>query len=208
MNRTIKLLMISDIFVITGFGLLAPIIAIFIKEGITGGTIFTVGFASTIFLVTKSIIQLPFSRYVDSHDRKVRWLVLGTFIMAVIPFIYIFATKIQHIYIAQVIYGIGAGVVYPTWLGLWSTHLDKKHESFEWGVYATFVNIGTAITAATGAGIAQVFGYAYTFILSGIMALVGCFILFLLEQKKEKPSKVPLIHYHQRRKILQRDRLH
>ena len=45
MNRTIKLLMISDIFVITGFGLIDPILAIFIKENLTGGTIFAAGFA-------------------------------------------------------------------------------------------------------------------------------------------------------------------
>jgi DHA1 family quinolone resistance protein-like MFS transporter len=59
MNRTIKLLMISDIFVLTGFGLIQPILAIFIKEGVAGGTIFTAGVASTLFLVTKSLVHSP-----------------------------------------------------------------------------------------------------------------------------------------------------
>ena len=54
MNRTIKLLMFSDIFVLTGFGLIEPILAIFIKENLVGGTIFAAGLASMIFLVTKS----------------------------------------------------------------------------------------------------------------------------------------------------------
>ena len=118
MNKTIRLLMMSDIFLLTGFGLIAPILAIFIKENLVGGTIFAAGFASTIFIVTKIIIQLPFSRYVDNHRDKVKWLIIGTFIIALVPFIYMFATNITHIYIAQIVEGIGSGLAYPTWLGL------------------------------------------------------------------------------------------
>ena len=43
MNRIIKLLMISDVFVLTGFGLVQPILAIFIKDNLVGGTIFAAG---------------------------------------------------------------------------------------------------------------------------------------------------------------------
>lgn len=94
MNRTIKLLMISDIFVLTGFGLISPILAIFIKDNLIGGTIFAAGLASTLFLITKSVIQLPFSRYVDKHDDTKRWLILGTLFISIVPFIYIFSNHI------------------------------------------------------------------------------------------------------------------
>lgn len=118
MNNTIKMLMLSDIFVVTGFGLVEPILAIFIKENLIGGTIFAAGLASTLFLITKCSVQLPFSRYVDRHDDKVKWLVLGSFLIALVPFLYNFATHINYVYAAQIIYGIGAGLAYPTWLGL------------------------------------------------------------------------------------------
>ena len=36
MNRTVKLLILSDIFILTGFGLITPILAIFIKDDIVG----------------------------------------------------------------------------------------------------------------------------------------------------------------------------
>ena len=80
MNRTVKLLMISDIFVISGFGLITPIMAVFINDKIIGGTVFTAGIASAVFMVTKGIIQLPFSSYVDSHNDKdgLKWLITGT----------------------------------------------------------------------------------------------------------------------------------
>ena len=44
MNRTMKLLLLSDIFVLTGFGLIQPILAIYINDGgVTGGTMLTAG---------------------------------------------------------------------------------------------------------------------------------------------------------------------
>ena len=159
MNRTIKLLLFSDIFVATGFGLIDPILAIYIKEDLIGGTIFAAGLASTLFLVTKCLIQLPFSRYVDKHDEKVKWLILGTILIATVPFVYIFAKDIKLIYFAQIIFGIGSGLAYPTWLGLWSIHLDKDHESFEWALYSTLTGLGTAATAGIGAAIAQFIGF-------------------------------------------------
>lgn len=194
--------MISDIFLITGFGLISPILAIFIKDNIVGGTIFTAGLASTTHIVLKSLIQLPFSRYVDSHDDKVKWLLFGTCLMAIVPFIYMHATHIIHIFIAQVIFGISSGLSFPTWLGLWSTNLDKKHESFEWSLYSTLTGLGTASTAAIGAAIAQYYSFSITFLGAGAMAIVGSLILFTLEQKKEKLEKVAAINYHKKRKLV------
>ncbi|MFH1376381.1 MAG: MFS transporter [Candidatus Woesearchaeota archaeon] len=201
-NKTIRLLMLSDIFLITGFGLIAPILSIFIKENLIGGTIFAAGLASALFILTRSVIQLPFSKYVDSHDNKVKWLIFGTLLISIVPFIYIFSTNIWHIYLAQILNGIGAGFAHPTWLGLWSTHLDKKHESFEWSLYSTLAGIGTAVTALIGALIAEFIGFSYTFIFVGLMALVGFFILFGLEKKRKKLTKVKITHYHKKRKLV------
>ena len=205
MNRTIKLLMISDVFLITGFGMIDPILAIFIKDNLVGGTIFAAGFASMIFLITKSLIQLPFSKYVDSHDDKVKWLIVGTFLVAFVPFIYLFSTHIYFIYAAQLVHGIGSGLAFPTWLGLWSTHLDKNHESFEWSLYSTLVGLTTALTALIGAAISQYFGFRYAFILVGILSLVGSLILFGLENKKEKEQSPIPPYYHKNKRVIFKD---
>lgn len=181
--------MISDIFFITGFGLIDPILAIFVKENLVGGTIFAAGLASTLFLTTKCIVQLPFSKYVDKHDDKVQWLILGSMFIAVVPFLYLFAKDVNIIYVAQFIHGIGSGLVYPTWLGIWSTNLDKKQESFEWSLYSTVTGIGTAITAAVGGLIAQYVGFSLSFVLVGILSIVGCAVLFRLEHINEQGKK-------------------
>lgn len=187
-NPIIIRLMFSDIFVGTGFGLIEPILAIFIKDNLRGGTIFTVGFASTIFLISKSLTQLPFSRHVDTHDDRddLKWLFRGTVLIAIVPFIYIFAQNIYHVFLAQLIYGIGSGLAYSTWLGLWSTHLDRKYESFEWSLYSTVVSLGTACSATIGAAAAEFIGFTFTFILVGIMSIIGCLILYSLKKDFSK----------------------
>ena len=191
MNRTIKLLMISDIFVLTGFGLIQPILAIFINEGVVGGTIFTAGVASTLFLVTKSLVQLPFARYVDGSLKKTRWLILGTVLIAIVPVMYIFIDHIYQVYLAEVLYGIGSGLAYPTWVCLWSRNLNPGSEGFEWSIYSTSTGLGTAATAAAGAAIASVAGFAATFVLTGLMCLVGCGILLFLDRESPPEWRGP-----------------
>ncbi len=192
MNRTLKFLMISDIFYGTGFGLVAPIVAIFIKEGLTGGSIFAAGIATTVFILIKSIVQLPFSRYVDRHDRKLKWLKVGYALIIFNPLIYIFADHMNYIYVAEAIHGIGSGLAFPAWLGLWSTHLDKGHESFEWSLYSTVVGLGSAVTAAGGAAIAQFIGFNLTFALVEVMVIFGFIVLFFLDAKPVNRKDVAL----------------
>ncbi len=203
MNRTLKLLLLSDVFVSTGFGLIAPIFAIFVKEDIVGGSIFTAGVATTLYLLVKGVFQLPFSRYVDKHDNKVRWLMVGTFIGTTVPLVYLFSTSIYHIYIAQALYGLAAALAYPTWLALWSTNLDKKHEGYDWSLYSTFTGLGAALTAAVGSAVAQFIGFKYTFALVALISLVGGLVLLGMERERVKEDGVNVKHYHKKRKMVE-----
>jgi len=204
MNRAVKFLMVSDIMVLTSFGLIEPILAIFFKENLVGGTIFMAGLASTVFLLVKSLVQLPFSKYVDSHNygTRLKWLIFGSFLIAIVPFIYIFADHIYVIFFAQAIHGMGSGLAYPTWLGLWSTHLDKKKETFEWSLYSTLTGLGTAATAVIGAALAQYIGFSFTFLLVGIISLIGCLVLFELDRRKNKLEVIFGSNYHKKRKLV------
>ncbi len=172
------MLVISDIFILTGFGLIAPIFAIYVNDSIAGGSIFMAGIASTIFFATKSLVQLPFSTYVDKHDNKHLLLLIGTLLTTLTPFIYMLAKDISIIFLAQVIYGIGAGLSFPTWMGIWTTHLDKKQAAFEWSLYSTAVSIGTGTSAAIGAAVADYLGFYYTFLMVAMLSVTGLGILF------------------------------
>lgn len=207
MNRTLYLLWFSDVFILTGFGLISPIMAIYIAGSVTGGTIFAAGLASALYMVTKAIVQIPFSRYVDSRENKVRWLHLGTFLIVTVPFQYIFAQNIYSIYIAQIIYGIGAGIAASSWLSLWSTHLDKHHEGFEWSIYSATVGLGTGLSAFLGGTLVTHFSFKFTMFIMGTLAFIGLLILLYLENKNYNknldyigPAKKQL-QYHKKHKL-------
>lgn len=182
MNRTLKLLMLSDVFVFSGFGLIAPILAIFIKDNLVGGSIFYAGIASAIFLITHSILQIVFAKIFNPKDRL--WmLLLGTAIIVAVPFGYIFSTRIWHIYIAQFVYGTGAGFAYPSWSSLFTANLEKGRRGLQWSIYSSSVGIGTAVAAGLGALLAEKIGFQTVFALTGIFAIAGLLILFGLEKK-------------------------
>lgn len=192
MNKILKVLMMSDLVLATGFGLIQPILSIFIADRVSDGSIVGAGMATTIFLIVKSAVQLPFSRYIDGHDHRKRWLILGTGLLVVVPLIYIIADRMWVIYVAQILYGIGAGLSFPAWLELWSTHLDKHHESFEWSLYSTLVSIGTAAAASIGALMVEHAGYTPTFLLVAVFTLISTGVLFSLDSFNDPKKKVPV----------------
>jgi MFS family permease len=185
MSRTLKLLIISDIFVITGFGLIAPIFAIFINDNLIGGSIISAGLASMIFLLTLSVLRIYFSYKFNPNDRL--WMLrLGTIIVALVPIGYILSTTVYHIYVVEFFYGLGAAFAYPAWSSLFTSHLEKGKRGFQDSIYSSSVGIGTAITAGVGAWIAQKTSFQVVFILTGIIAVIGLLFIFKLEKKALK----------------------
>lgn len=186
MRKVLKILIASDVIYYTGFGLVAPIFAIFLKEDLIGGSIVAAGIASTIYILVKSIVQLPLAKYVDKHTHKANLLIWGSFITAFVPFLYILATNVNHIYYIQVLYGVTSAMTYPSWLSLFSTHLSRRKEGFEWSVYSTWVGIGTAIAAYIGAYIADLFGFDMLFYIIGIFAFIRAIVVCFLEKREIK----------------------
>jgi len=145
---------------------------------------------------------LPFGKYIDDHGKKKRWLILGTLLMASVPILYVTADSIYKVYLAELIYGLGSGLAYPTWLGLWSRNLDQGRESFQWSVYSTSTGIGTAATGTIGAVMASIAGFTTTFLLAGLLCLLGCVTLFVLENRsaeKVKSSEKPETRFRRSR---------
>ncbi len=191
-NIIILVLMISDAVIFTGFGLIQPVFAIFVHEGLVGGSILAAGIASTIFFLTKSILQLPFSRYVDKYDHQwhsphkhlsTKFLWLGMILIAITPFLYFFSTHVYHIYIAQFLFGVGSALGYPTWLKLWELHLQRGSESFQWTLYSTVISISGAISATVGAAVTQYLGFRITFLIVGVISILSCGVLVFLNKE-------------------------
>jgi MFS family permease len=192
MNRTLKLLIASDTLVFLGFGLISPILAIYVKDNVIGGSLAAVGIMTTIFLITKTIFQLLFSKVFEPKHRFYM-VCVGTLLIASVPFIYFFSTQVWHFYLAQILYGLGGGLAYPAWFSLFSSNLTKGKQGFEWSVYSGLVGGGAGIAAFLGSILATKLGFSPTFFIAGALALMGMIILLGLERnnlKKILPSEM------------------
>ena len=175
-NNVIKNLILSDIFILSGFGLILPIFAIFIEGSIEGATIEVIGFSWTIYLISKSMVQLPIAGIVDKikGEKDDFWFMLiGSFLFSLIPILYIFTTTITGLYIVQFVYGILTGITLPAWSAIYTRHIDKKHEGLEWSMWDTSIGVGAAFSSAIGGVIAHRIGFDFLFITVTIMSLIG-----------------------------------
>ena len=190
MNKKLLLLILSDVLILSSFGLLGPIFAVFITNNLEGGTLVAAGLATTIFLVVRSVVSLPLSKYfIDKEKHKTHSVLLGTLLIITVPFIYILAKSVQTIFIAQAIYGLGAALAYPAWFSLFTTYMDKKHRGFEYTLWSTSVGIGGAAAAFLGAKIADALGFKALFFLVGFIAFLGFLLLIVLDKIEIRKRK-------------------
>lgn len=203
-NKIIKILISSDLVLNSGWGLLAPVFAIFILKKITLDDVAAAakiaGFASLIYWLVKSSLQIPVGRYLDkNHGEKddFWFLVGGLFLSALVPFGFIFASYAWHIYTLQVIHAVGMAMALPSWCAIFTRHIDKGREAFEWGIESTSLGLGAGIGGAFGGIIAATFGFEVIFISITILTFFSGGLLFFIskdiEPQQKKQSHVPVV---------------
>jgi len=196
-NKVIKILILSDIVLLTGLGFVSPIFAIFIANNIQGGDVRVAGFAASVYWIILSIVLIPFGRYLDKkHGEKddLYFIVIGNILAAFAIFGYVFSSLPWHIYFLQAIYGIGMGMNIPGYTAIFTRHIDKGKEAFSWSTRAAFIGIGAGITGSLGGIIAYRFGFETLFIGVGIFLLLSASLPLLI--KKElipRDKKLPTV---------------
>lgn len=181
-NKVIKALIFSDFLLSSGWGLISPIFAIFLLEHIDKNGAMVAGFASAIYWLVKSIIQPFIANYLDrNHGEKddIWFLIVGYFIASFVPIGYIFSYNPWHIYLLQCLYAIGMACVVPTWAGIFTRHIDKGKENFEWSIESTSLGIATGLTGAIGGLVGSIFGFKLLFLAVSFFTLAaGASLLF------------------------------
>lgn len=178
-NRVILLLIGIELFFVSIFALSGPFVSVFIVQGISSGTVAIVGVASMIFLVTKSILQIPFSHLVDKTAKEnsvVGILSFGYAVMALCPIILAFSTTAWHVFIAQFFCGLGNALSYPSWNALFTHHIDQKQAAFEWSVYDTIIGLSGAGAVVLGGFLIDRAGFQTVFLATGLIILASSFL--------------------------------
>ncbi|MCK4520694.1 MFS transporter [Candidatus Parcubacteria bacterium] len=196
-NKVIKILIWSDVALLTGFGFITPIFAVFLTDNIQGGNIEVVGFAAAIYWIINSVVLIPFGKYLDkNHGEKddICFIVVGNILAALAVFGYIFSYLPWHIYFLQVLYAVGMGMNIPGYTAIFTRHIDKNKEAFDWSVRGASIGISTGIAGALGGIIAHNFGFNILFIGVGIFIFLSAFLpILILKEMKPRSGRMSKI---------------
>lgn len=179
-NPVIRFLIISDVAIVGAAGLLGPIFALFVDNYIVGANEAIVGIAMGIYLLTKSIMQIPVAYYIDKirGEKDDFWLMyIFSAVIALLPLSYLFISTPTHLFIVQFLLGLFSAFTFPTFMAIFTRHIDRKKEGTEWGVYYTLVDLTSAAMAIVGGYVASSFGFRSLIILVVIISFIGTSLL-------------------------------
>ena len=107
MNKFIQALIVSDFLLYFSYGLLTPIFAVFITGQIKGADIETVGAATAIYWIVRSLTSIPLARWMDKHDGErdeFLFMFWGALLMSLTLMSLTFATEIWHVFLVQALF--------------------------------------------------------------------------------------------------------
>lgn len=180
-NPVIRFLIISDTVVIGAAGLLGPIFALFIEDFIQGGNETVAGLAAGIYLFTKSVLQIPIAHFIDRirGEKDDFWLMfICTILIALIPLLYLIIHTPSQLYLVQFVLGLFTAFTFPTYMALFTRHIDKEKEGTEWGIYFTLTDLTSAALATVGGFLAATQGFGVLIAVVVAVSLVGSLLLW------------------------------
>ncbi|OGN05715.1 MAG: hypothetical protein A2831_03325 [Candidatus Yanofskybacteria bacterium RIFCSPHIGHO2_01_FULL_44_17] len=186
-NRVIRHLVISDFFLNFAFGLLAPIFAVFVLEGIEGSSLRVIGLATASYWIARTITTVPLSRFMDRTNGErdeYYFMILGSFMMSTLPLFYILSSLAWHIYLIQFLMGLANSMAVPAWRILFTDHIDKGRTGYEWSLEDIALGIGVGVSAYLGSVLADKFGFELVFILLAILGYIATAV-FLIPLKND-----------------------
>lgn len=195
MNKIIKILIFSDVALVSGFGFIVPIFAIFLVGKIQGGNVEMVGYAAAIYWIVNSLTIIPCAKYLDKvrGERDDLWfIIIGNVLAAVSVIGYIFSYLPWHVYLLQAVYALGMSMNVPGYSAIFTRHIDKDKEAFDWSVRTALIGLGSGASGALGGIIANRFGFNTLFIGVAIFILISAILpILIFKQVSSKGRKVP-----------------
>lgn len=202
-NKVIGLIIVSDFMVTSGSALLSPIFALFVTQHIGGGSVRAVGFAIAIYWITKSVLQLPIARYLDRNHGEVDdyyFMVFGLLADAMILCSYTLASSVWHVYLLQGLLGVADAFLLPPFYAIFTRHIDKGSEGFEWSIRSSFsFGGGAALGGALGGILLGIIGFRNVFLVAALFNVLSVITLlfmrpYIMPRTPKPVRRIPLEH--------------
>lgn len=195
LNQVILVVIFFEFVTNIAAGLITPLFAVFVLEDIKA-PVTVVGFAVALYWIVKSILQLPIARHLDRNHGEVDdyySMVIGVFLTTSAVFMYYFAYEIWHVYALQLLIAIGDAFLVPPFYAIFTRHVDKNSEGFEWAIRSSFsIGVGSAMGGALAGILASTIGIRSIFLVNGTLMFIGLVILLFLKPYIRPKAPVPV----------------
>ena len=182
-NRVVKIFILSDLILWSGWGFIDPLFSVFVVNEIVGATLVSVGFLAAIYWVSKGFLQIPISIFLDKTEGEqddFYALILGLLVIGISAFSFALSKEIWQVYLFQFVKSVGFALYIPAWSAILSRHLDKGHTAFEWALSSSAVSLGIGFAGVIGGSIATIAGFNFLFLFTGSMAILSAATLIFV----------------------------
>ena len=176
-RKNLFIFILSESIFMSGFGFLFPILAIFIKEDVIGGNVLTASIAVTIYLLSKTILRIPISKYCDKKKLHKEFMIIGYFMMSLVPLGYFLVQSIYQLFLIELFFALGASIGRSGWYHLLSQNVPRGEEGSKWNAMKGYTGIGDAIAATLGGVLVTFVGFHITFIIVSIFGILSTILL-------------------------------
>lgn len=180
MNKLFYIILWGTLFTF-GVEIIAPIYAIFVKN--IGDSVLNVGAAYAIYSFVFSTLQPFMGKLADKYGR-IRLAIIANLINSICLFGYIFITHIFHVFLLQILLGIGSSIASPSQHAMIADLTSKRKRGEEIGYI--YMSMGYASTSAAliSGIVAELISFRVVFFLGGLAALISTIPLAMLERRK------------------------
>jgi MFS family permease len=179
-NRSIKVLLLFLFTINLASSFYLPVIAVFITKTIFGATLATVGISLGIYQIVKALIQIPLAKKLDARageEDDYIVIFIGAIIGIIYSFSYLLIRHTAQLYFLEILSGIGDACLMSAYYAIFSHHIDRDSEGFEWSLFSVGIGISAGLGGVIGGFVAQHFGFTFLFVGSGILNIAAAFLL-------------------------------
>jgi MFS transporter, DHA1 family, multidrug resistance protein len=169
--RPLLPVLIAEFVIVLGFGALLPVLPLYVVEH--GVDVPTLGLITAAWAFAKLIFEPIFGYLADRWPRK-PFMLVGLILLAIFTVLPLVFTSALSLFILRFLSGAAAGMYDPAARGIIvdATHEGERGEAF--GLYSAFQMGGLLVGPVIGAaGAALGGGFAFPFILTGVLTLLA-----------------------------------
>jgi len=178
LNKKIFGTLFFSIFVtVTGVGIVIPLLPVYAHD--LGASGIYIGLIFGAFAISRTIFLPYFGRLSDKKGRK-PLIVTGLFSYAIISVAFVFSNNVETLIIIRFIQGITSAMIIPVVQAYVGDITPEGSEGFSMGMFNMSLFFGLSVGPLIGGLINDRFSLETSFLIMGVLALVGFLLSFFL----------------------------